>query len=168
MVSLYQVKMNIPLLKTNKESDYVRWWPQMDAYGVYKEFSEVMKTTKYANLPDQEKQFESDGVTEVDLKHTDTEKEALIKNRMAMTAFTMAFWNNEDQYCMNMVLDSKTTRWPSRQAWAIIQDLQEEYAPTSLMGDIEQQSELEAIQRKRNTNPKELFSQITAAIVLQQ
>ena len=32
----------------------------MDAYGVYKEFSEVMKTTKYANLPDQEKQLESD------------------------------------------------------------------------------------------------------------
>ena len=93
MVSLYQVKMNIPLLKTNKESDYVRWWPQMDAYGVYKEFSEVMKTTKYANLPDQEKQLESDGVTEVDLKHSDTEKEALIKNRMAVTAFTEAFGN---------------------------------------------------------------------------
>ena len=55
--------MNIPLLRTNKEADYVRWWPQMDAYGVYKEFSEVMKTTKYANLPDQEKQLESDGVT---------------------------------------------------------------------------------------------------------
>ena len=57
MVSLYHVKMHIPMLKTNKESDYVRWWPQMDAYGLYKDFSEVMKTTKYANLPDQEKQY---------------------------------------------------------------------------------------------------------------
>ena len=30
------------------------------------------------------------------------------------------------------------------------------------MGDAEQQRELESIQMKRNDNPKELFSQITA------
>ena len=134
----------------------------MDAYGLYKDFSEVMKTTKYANLPDQEKQLESDGVTEVDLKHTDTEKEALIKNRMAVTAFTVAFGNCEDFYTMNMVIASKTEDWPSGKAWEIIKELQEEYAPTNLMGDAEQQKELESIRMKRHANPKELFSQITA------
>ena len=41
MVSLYHVKMNVPLLKANSEREYVRWLPQMDAYSVYKEFSEV-------------------------------------------------------------------------------------------------------------------------------
>ena len=107
---------------------------------------------------DVEKKYKADGQTKVDLKHTEEQKEALIKNRMAVTAFTMAFWNNEDQYCMNMVLDSKTTEWPSRQAWVIISELQEEYAPTNLMGDTEQQRELEAIQMKRDANPKELFS----------
>ena len=109
----------------------------MDAYSIYKEFGEVMKTTKYSNLPDVEKKYESDGQTKVDLKHTEDKKKAQIKNRMAVTAFTMAFRNNEDQYCMNMVLGSKTIKWPSRQAWAIISELQEEYAPTGLMGDAE-------------------------------
>mmetsp|Transcript_7407 Transcript_7407/g.8618 ORF Transcript_7407/g.8618 Transcript_7407/m.8618 type:complete len:115 (+) Transcript_7407:67-411(+) len=48
----------------------VRWWPQMDAYGIYKEFGEVMKTTKYSKLQDAEKKYdETDGQTEVDLKH---------------------------------------------------------------------------------------------------
>ena len=68
----------------------------MDAYGVYKAFGEVMRTTKYSKLPDVERKYESDGQTEVDLKHTEEQKEALIKNQMAVTAFTMAFRNNED------------------------------------------------------------------------
>ena len=134
----------------------------MDAYGVYKEFSEVMKTTKYANLPDQEKQLELDGVTEVDLKHSDTEKEALLKNRMAVTAFTVAFGSCQDFYTMNIVIASKTKDWPSGKSWEIIKELQEEYAPTDLMGDAEQQKELESIRMHRHANPKELFSQITA------
>ena len=121
-----------------------------------------MKTTKYSNIPDVENQYESDGQTIADLEHTEGEKDALIKNQMAVTAFTMAFPNNEyQQYCMDMVLDSKTTEWPSRQAWTIISELQEEYALTNLMRDAEQQRELESIQMKRNVNPKELFSQIT-------
>ena len=62
----------------------------MDAYGVYKDFGEVMEITKYSKLPAAEKQFESNGQTEVDLKHTAEEKEALVKNRMAVTAFTRA------------------------------------------------------------------------------
>ena len=85
MVSLYHVKMYVPKLKSNKASDYVRWWPQMDAYGVFKEFGEVMKTTKYNKLLDVEKKYEADGQTEFDLKHTEDEKEALIKNRICLT-----------------------------------------------------------------------------------
>ena len=54
VVSLYHVKMYVPEVKSNKASDYVRWWPQMDVYGVYKEFGKVMKTTKYSKLPDVE------------------------------------------------------------------------------------------------------------------
>ena len=92
----------------------------------------------------------------MDLKHIEEEKETLIKNRAAMTAFTMAFQSNKDQYCMNMVLDSKTIRWSSGQAWAIIQELQEEYAPTDLMEDAEQQRELEVIQMKRRVSLRSL------------
>lgn len=70
VVSFYHVKMHVPEKKSNKVSDYVRWWPQMDAYGIYKEFGEVMKTTKYSKLQDAEKKYdETDGQTEVDLKH---------------------------------------------------------------------------------------------------
>ena len=79
------------------------------------------------------------------MKHSDTEKEALIKNQMAVTAFTVAFGNCEDFYTMNMVIASKTKDWPSGKAWEIINDLQEEYAPTDLMGDAEQQKESESI-----------------------
>ena len=56
----------------------------MDTYGVYKEFGEVIKSTKCSILPNVEKKYESDGQTEVDLKHTEEQKEALIKNRMAV------------------------------------------------------------------------------------
>ena len=55
---------------------------------------------------------------------------------------------------MNMVFNSKTVDWPSGQTWEIIQELQDEFAPTNLMGDAEQQRELEAIYMKRNANPK--------------
>ena len=96
------------------------------------------------------------------MKHTDTEKEALIKNWMAVTAFTVAFGSCEDFYTMNIVIASKTEDWSSGKAWEIIKELQEEYAPTDLMGDAEQQKELESIRMKRHANPKELFSQITA------
>ena len=82
MVSLYHVKMYLPELKSNRASDYVRWWPQMDAYKVYKEFGEVLKATKYSKLPDVERKLEADSQTEVDLKHTEEYKDALIKNRM--------------------------------------------------------------------------------------
>ena len=71
VVSLYHVKMYIPQLKSNKATDYARWWPQMDAYGVYKEFEEVMKAKRYSKLPDEEKKFGSDRKIEVDLKHSD-------------------------------------------------------------------------------------------------
>ena len=96
----------------------------MDAYGVYKEFGEVLKVTKYSKLPNQEIKFEADGQTEVDLKHTEEQKEALIKNRMIVTALTMAFRDNEDlyMYCMNMVFNSKTVDWPSGETWEIIQE----------------------------------------------
>ena len=120
MVSLYHVKIYVPELKTNKESGYVRWWPQIDAYGLYKDFSEVMKATKYSKLLSIKKKYELDNETEVDLKHSEEQKEALIKNRMAVTAFTMAFRNCEDHYTMNMVIASKTPDWLSGQAWEII------------------------------------------------
>ena len=137
--------MSVPLLKTNSATEYVKWIPQMDAYSVYKEFSEVMKATKYAKLPDNEKEYESDEETEIDLKFTEDEEEALLKNRMAVTAFTMAFRECSDAYTMNMVIASKTKNWPSGQSWKIVAELLEEYVPTDLMGDAEQQKELEAI-----------------------
>ena len=59
------------------------------------------------------------------------------KSRMAVTVLTMAFRDNDNQYCMNMVFNSKTADWPSNQTWEIIQELQDEYAPTNLMGDAE-------------------------------
>ena len=135
----------------------------MDAYSVYKEFSEVMKATKYAKLPDNEKAFkDDDDETEIDLKFTEDEEEALLKNRMAVTAFTMAFRECSDAYTMNMVIASKTKNWPSGQSWKIVAELLEEYVPTDLMGDAKQQKELEAIKMMKFENPKELFSQITS------
>ena len=137
MVKLYHVKMSVPLLKTNSATEYVKWIPQMDAYSVYKEFSEVMKATKYAKLPDNEKGYESDEETETDLKFTEAEEEALIKNRMAVTAFTMAFRECTDAYTMNMVIASKTKNGLSGQSWKIVADLLEEYVLADLMGDAE-------------------------------
>ena len=96
-----------------------------------------MKVKKHSKLSDREVEYEFNGETEVDLKHSDKEKEMLIKNKMAMTAFTMAFWDNHDQYCVAMVLNSKTKEWPSGQTWEINQ----EFAPTEMLGEAEQQRE---------------------------
>ena len=101
----------------------------MDAYGIYKEFGEVLKAKKHSKLPDKEVEFQLDGETEIDLKHTTEEKEMLVKNKMAVTAFTMAFRDNSDQFCMSLVLNSKTLEWPSGQTWEIVQELQDEFAP---------------------------------------
>ena len=162
MVSLYYVKMYVPELKSSKVSAYVRWWPQMDAYGIYKEFGEVLKAKKHSKLPDKEMEYQSDGETEIDLSHTPEQKEMLVKNKMAVTAFTMAFRDNTDSFCMSLVLNSKTSDWPSGKTWEIVQELQDEFAPTDMMGEAEQQRELEAIHMKKHGNPKTLFSQITA------
>ena len=123
MVSLYHVKMYVPELKSSKVSAYVRWWPQMDAYGIYKEFGEVLKARKHSKLPDQEVRYEPDGETEIDLSHTPEQKEMLVKNKMAVTAFTMAFRDNKDSFCMSLVLNSKTSDWPSGKTWEIVQVL---------------------------------------------
>ena len=82
-------------------------------WSVQKEFGEVMKPTKWSKLPDQEVKYDTDGETEIDFKYTKEQKEAFIKNRMAVTALTISFRDNVNQYCMNMVLDSKTTDLPS-------------------------------------------------------
>ena len=80
--------MSVPELKSNKASDYLIRWPEMDTYGVYKEFGEVLKTTKYSKLPNQEIKYDADGETEIGLKHTGEQKEALIKNRPSRTTST--------------------------------------------------------------------------------
>ena len=84
------------------------------------------------------------------------------RNRMAVTAFTMAFRECTDAYTMNMVIASKTKNWPSGQSWKIVADLLEEYVPTDIMGDAEQQKELGNISMRKYENPKMLFSQITS------
>ena len=55
----------------------------MDAYGVYKEFGEVLKTPKYSKLPDQEIKCKIDDQTEVDLKHTEEQKVLNITSQCA-------------------------------------------------------------------------------------
>ena len=81
---------------------------------------------------------------------------------MVVAALTMAFQNIYDQYCMNMVFNSKMINWPRDRTSEIMQELQVEFAHTNLLRDTEQQRELEAIYMKRNANLKMLFSQITA------
>ena len=81
---------------------------------------------------------------------------------MAVTAFTMASRECSDAYTMHMVIASKTKNWPSGQSWKIAANLLEEYVPTDLMGDAEQQKELESIRMKKFENPKVLFSCITS------
>ena len=44
---------------------------------------------------------------------------------------------------MSMVLNSKTSEWSSGQTWEIVQELQDEFAPTDMMGEAEQQRELD-------------------------
>jgi hypothetical protein len=86
------------------------------------------------------------------------EKEMLIKNKMAVTAFAVSFQDIHDQYCMPMVLNSKTEEWSSGQGWEILQELQDEFAPKYMMGEAEQQKEVEAVHMERIINPKILFS----------
>lgn len=61
----------------------------------------MLSVHKYVNLPDGEIKYEADGKTLK--KHSDEEQEAIIKNRMAISAFFVAFIDCDTEDCMTCV-----------------------------------------------------------------
>jgi len=71
-----------------------------------------------------------------DLDHTDSKKEALTKNKMAISAFTMAF--RKAPNCTALIDESKKEHcWPSGKLHEIIEELLDEFAPEDLMENIQ-------------------------------
>ena len=120
MVNLRSVKMYCPKLRKHKSSEFAKWWPCFQAFATHKEFAEVLNVTKYANLPDDEIEFEADGVTIKAATRTDEEKEAVLKNRLGMAAFVVAFMDCEVEDCMTYIWKSKTTAWPYGQSHQVV------------------------------------------------
>lgn len=90
MVELETVKMYCPKFRKHRTSEFTRWWPSFQAYAQHKEFAEVLSVTKYADLPKVEIEYESNGIIKA-ASHSATEKEAITKNCMALSAFVVAY-----------------------------------------------------------------------------
>ena len=159
MVSLKDIKMLVPIFFDKRKDEYTAWWPQFKAYATQKEFDEACNKTRNPKLPTHEVEFETDGVTPKTCTHTKEEKQAVIKNKMAIATFTIAF--AKTRTCMVFVEDSRTRDWPSGQSHLVVIELLDEYAPTDLMGKVEQQRQMQNISMKETEDPKILFEQIT-------
>ncbi|VEU33926.1 unnamed protein product [Pseudo-nitzschia multistriata] len=169
VAKLSSIKMEVPLFKNNTVREFAKWWPLFQAYAVQKEFAEVIQQTKCKDLPETElpRKIKPDGV-EDDIDgtlevHTDEQCKALLKNKMGIAAFTIAFARNVNEDCQAMVTDSKDDRyWPTGQCHMVVQELLDEFAADDEMGMIRQRVELYSISMRKNDNPKTLFSQITS------
>ena len=102
MVDLKTVKMYCPKFRKHRSSKFTRWWPSFQGYAQHKEFAEVLNVTKYANLPTVEIEYETDRTIKV-ATHSDVQKEAITKNRLAMSAFLVAFMDCEVEDCMTYI-----------------------------------------------------------------
>ena len=67
---------------SGKQKDFQIWWLQFSAYASVCGFAAAIKTTKEADLPDQE---------EEDANDTAKQKEARKRNSLAVCNFTLAF-----------------------------------------------------------------------------
>jgi len=161
MSSETDIKMYLPRFRKASRRKFATWWMDFEAYAVHKKFDNVLKETKFSELPKLEIKFDATTGEEVDQKLTEKQQEAIEMNRMGITAFHMAFQGSTDADCITMVMESKTTDWPSGECWKVVRDLNEEYAPPEdLMDWVEQKKDLANIRMKTNESPTTLFSQI--------
>lgn len=160
MSSETYIEMYLPRFRKASRRKFATWWMDFEAYAVHKKFDNVLKETKFSELPKLEKKFDATTGEEVDQKLTEKQQKAIEMNRMGITAFYMAFQGSTNVDCITMVMESKTTDWPSGECWKVVRDLNEEYARGDIMDEVEQKIDLANIRMKTSESPTTLFSQI--------
>ena len=151
-VSLKDIKIHIPIFLEKKKDEYIKGWPLFKAYAIQKEFDDACRTTTTRNteLSQYEVEFETDGTPKA-LSHTDEQKEAIVKNKMAILAMTIAFVKSHD--CMALIDDSRTDNWPSGQSGEVVMKLLDEFAKADFLGVVTQQQEMNKISMRDKEAP---------------
>ena len=135
---------------SGKQKDFQIWWLQFSAYASVCGFAAAIKTTKEADLPDQE---------EEDANDTAKQKEARKRNSLAVCNFTLAFGTAS---CMSFVLGSTTAAFPSGLAYLIVKALFNAFKPQDTISRVEMRNELLALTLGAQDNPSTLFEQISS------
>ena len=111
----------VPLHKFDGEdANFEVWQPKFEAYANLKGFSESIDVTGDAELPTNENVLSTDDDTKK------KEQRAIIKNKLAVASFTMAF---NTVALMNRVEKSKAAEYPKGLASKITESLMKKYRP---------------------------------------
>ena len=145
---------SVPLPKFDGEdANFEVWWPKFEAYANLKGFSESIDVTGDAELLTYENVLSTDDDTKK------KEQRAIIKNKLAVSSFTMAFITIA---LMNRVKISKTAEYPKGLASKITESLMKKYRPQDRASKLEALRDLSKITMKENDEPDKIFNEIAA------
>ena len=145
---------SIPLPKFDGEdASFEVWWPKFEAYANLKGFSESIEGAGDPELPKKEDTLSSDADTKK------IQQRAIIKNKLAVSSFTMAF---NTVALMNRIEKSKTTNYPRGLASLITEQLMKKYRPQDRASKLEALRDLSLIKMTDDDEPDKIFNEIAA------
>ena len=139
---------------TGKKEDFQVWWIRFEAYANLKGFKAAFEdpTKGEDDLPATEK--EALDLTKDDGKK---KKEALDRNAMAVSCFTVAFTTTG---LLAIVTGSRNGDWPNGRSWIIAGVLITRYKPEDILARSELRAKLFNIKMKETDEPSVLFDAI--------
>ncbi len=135
-----------------EEGNFLLWKMKFEAIATLKEFCEALQPIFRNERPDK-----CDEILQDTDDSEKNKKDALKKNNLAMSYFTMAFTGDK---LLCMLEEVKTPKFPGGIAWQLSLDLMIKYQPNDTIGAVHQLNELMALKLKKGENPKKLGGRI--------
>ena len=134
-----------------KDENFELFWPKFQAYAKLKGFAETIRSTLDPELPTTE------GVYDNDANKAKKQREAEMKNNLAIAAFTMAF---DSVALMNRISDAKSSKYPDGLAHSVVTGLLKKHRPTDRLSKMEALADLDAVTMEENDDPENMFNEI--------
>jgi hypothetical protein len=139
---------------SGEAKDFDIFWPRFEAYAEQRGFYDAISVDPVdPELPEEHNKFSSD--SEIEKK----EKLAVKRNKLAISAFTLAFTTKA---LMNRVSKSKTSEYPRGLAWKITEGLMKKYRPVDRIAKVEAKAALRKIVMNDNEEPDDFFNKLSA------
>jgi hypothetical protein len=139
---------------SGEAKDFDIFWPRFEAYAEQRGFYDAISVDPVdPDLPDEHDKFSSS--SEVEKR----EKLAVKRNKLAISAFTLAFTTKA---LMNRVSKSKTSEYPRGLAWKITEGLMKKYRPVDRIAKVEAKAALRKIVMNEKEEPDDFFNKLSA------